>query len=172
MGDRGGKPEQESGVENNLSGNVNGPVGQFGTVHGSVHMHWSGRTPDPDKLARRMAKAFRKEAEAREAAEAEEAHQAELAELEARASTRMRCAGLCLVLAFASCLTFGFLAGHWAAPVVLSIVGAIVLFRWIAPAAYLEDEEPEPEVGEETSDAWETYETWEYSESWEVWEED
>jgi hypothetical protein len=172
MGDHGGEPEQEPSVENNLSGNVNGPVGQFGTVHGSVHMHWSGTTQDPDKLARRMAKAMRKEADAREAAEAEEAHETELAELEDRASTRLRCAGWCLALAVASCLTFGFLTGHWAAPVVLSIVGAIVLFRWIAPAAYPEDEAPESEVGDETWETWETYETWEYSESWEVWEED
>jgi hypothetical protein len=169
MGDRGGKSEKDSGVENNLSGNVNGPVGQFGTVHGSVHMHWSGTTQDPDKLARRMAKAMRKEAEARETAEAEEVREASLAELEARASTRRRCAGFCLILAVASSLTFGLLTGQWAAPVVLSLVGAIVLFRWIAPAAYPEDEEPEPEGSEET---WETYETWEYSESWEVWEEE
>lgn len=134
-------------------------------------MHWSGTTQDPDKLARRMAKAMRKEAEAKEAAEAEAAYESEVAELEARASARKRCTGICLVLAVASCLTFGFLTGRWAAPVVLSIVGAIVLFRWIAPAAYPEQEELDSEGHEETWETWETYETWEYEESWEVWEE-
>ena len=170
MGDRSGKPKEVPAVENNLSGEVNGPVGQFGTVHGSVHMHWSGTAADPDKLARRMAKAMRKEAEVREATEAEEAREAVLAELEARAGTRLRCAGFCLALVVASCLTFGFLTGLWTAPMVLSAVGAIVLFRWIAPSAYPEGEDPELAAGYETGDMCETYETWEYSESWEVWE--
>jgi len=68
---------------------------------------------------------------------------------------------------------------HWSVAIffVLSLLTGFAiyspwLFRWIAPTAYPEDEEPEFEVGDETGETWETYETWEYSESWEVWEED
>ncbi|MER7984790.1 hypothetical protein ABTY53_04180 [Streptomyces noursei] len=143
MGERGGETFEEPSVRNDVSGTVNGPVGQFGSVHGDVHMHWAGHTSQV------------------------EYERSDDDEEVAASNGLLRAAGLCAALALASTLTFGIITGQWLAPLVLSVVGAVVLYRWITPSAYDSYEE-------ETGTAHEYWETWEYSEhwEWETWEED
>ncbi|MEV1008421.1 hypothetical protein [Streptomyces sp. NPDC049881] len=54
-------------VRNEISGgDIDGPVGQFGTVHGDVNMHWA-RPHDPAELARAMEAAILRAEQARRA---------------------------------------------------------------------------------------------------------
>ncbi|MGW7695059.1 hypothetical protein ACWGMA_40610 [Streptomyces asiaticus] len=63
MGDSDGDDDEQRSVRNDLSGEVHGPVGQFGTVHGDVHMHWSGPPANPDEAEFRSRFIKRKQAE-------------------------------------------------------------------------------------------------------------
>ncbi|MEU5833966.1 hypothetical protein ABZ820_09800 [Streptomyces diacarni] len=138
-----GERDDEPSVHNDVSGTVNGPVGQFGTVHGDVHMHW-----------------------ARQADEAEY----EFSGGGEGANTGdglLRSAGICGALALASTITFGVITGQWLAPAVLSTIGAVVLYRWITPSGY-DGYEEETDAAHGTWETWEYSEHWE----WETWEQD
>ncbi|MEV3856755.1 hypothetical protein AB0J38_20795 [Streptomyces sp. NPDC050095] len=62
---RGREPDGERwDVNNDVSGNVNGPVGQFGSVHGDVNMHWTEKAAaDPEEQAFRAQYRARQQAE-------------------------------------------------------------------------------------------------------------
>ncbi|MFF2921791.1 hypothetical protein ACFVTP_05140 [Streptomyces celluloflavus] len=149
MGERDGGPFEQPSVHNDVSGTVNGPVGQFGTVHGDVHMHWAGQ-----------------------ASEVEYEYAGHDGHVEAGGGL-LRAAGVCGALALASTITFGFITGQWLAPAVLSAIGAVVLYRWITPSDH-DGYDSYDSYEEETSTVHEYEETWEYSEhwEWETWEED
>ncbi|MDT0265541.1 hypothetical protein RM844_04460 [Streptomyces sp. DSM 44915] len=80
MGRPQGDGEERHEARNEISGgDINGPVGQFGSVHGDVHMNWSGRQ-DPAELAKAVEEALTRAERAREEARRE----AERREREAR----------------------------------------------------------------------------------------
>lgn len=75
MGDNHRAPDEDHEVHNDLSGEVHGPVGQFGSVHGDVNMSYSTEAQqDPEEIE------FRKQYRDRMQAEwdAEEERRAEL----------------------------------------------------------------------------------------------
>ncbi|MFR9725653.1 hypothetical protein ACL02R_20130 [Streptomyces sp. MS19] len=83
MGREAGRGD-EAAIRNDVSGYVNGPVGQFGVVHGDVHLNAPGARWDGDFEARYRARLERQwaEEEAARAAEAARAEQFRLARLE------------------------------------------------------------------------------------------
>lgn len=152
-------------VSNDVSGTVHGPVGQFGTVHGNVSMNWSATTDDPDVLAQAIGRL----AATDDSSAANEIHDGQWTEAQEQAHAASVAFRTCLVLAVASFVTFGLLTQRWVVPGVLSLVGAVLLYRAIAPSdSFEEDDDP-------AGESWVTHETWEESWEehweWEYWEE-
>ncbi|MFE7129732.1 hypothetical protein ACFVIM_02625 [Streptomyces sp. NPDC057638] len=63
MGEKRRSDDDHLNVRNDLSGEVHGPVGQFGSVHGDVHLNWSGPARSPQEEAFRQRYIARKQAE-------------------------------------------------------------------------------------------------------------
>ncbi|MFR9721802.1 hypothetical protein ACL02R_00340 [Streptomyces sp. MS19] len=115
-------------VRNEISGgDIDGPVGQFGTVHGDVNMHWA-RPQDPAELARAMEQAM---LGAERARREEAARQQRLRheQEEAAESFRVIVGLVCACVLF--CVFFFLLDFWWWAAALLALAGGGKVYEWM-----------------------------------------
>ncbi|MEV0324568.1 hypothetical protein ACIBKX_14915 [Streptomyces sp. NPDC050658] len=125
MGDSRDFDDETHRVSNDISGEVNGPVGQFGTVHGDVNMSWNQPASTADTE-------FQAQYQARMRAQWERERKERLRESRSK-RYGSGCFGVVLIV-MACALFFGEsnLGGSdWAGAVllVLGLIGVSALFR-------------------------------------------